>query len=319
MLHLPLHPITRSIASPNDHPLNRAALSTFILPVPMRLFTLVVALTWSLSAGAQDVDIPNGEPARTPGHDGRAAYMAYDDPVIALVGVVVMDGTGEAARRDQTVLIDRGWVTGVGPADSVRIPEGARVLHLPHRTVIPGLVGMHDLTHMPGMASRLWLASGVTTVQTAGSAEPEAEAALALAIESGEEVGPTIFSTPHYITGPDGNGPMTKPSSEGEARELVRRWSDGGATWFKLYRHVEPHIAAAVIDEAHAQGRKVTGHLRSLTFREAALMGHCFVAALGGVFYRTSGRCTFPQGESRIAAGERSRSIARPEYLSFLR
>ena len=97
--------------------------------------------------------------------------------------------------------------------------------------------------------------------------------ALARAIEAGEAVGSTIFPTAHYITGPGGNGPMPKPATTEEARELVRAWSEAGATWFKLYRHVEPHIAAAVIDEAHAQGRKVTGHLCSLTFREAALMG----------------------------------------------
>lgn len=280
----------------------------------MRLLALIVALLWVLSACAQDAETPTGEPARTPEPDGRTAYadqirgyLSYDDPTIALVGVSVIDGTGEAARRDQTVLIERGRITGVGPSDSVALPEGARILRLKDRTVIPGLVGMHDHTHMPGItfmgytASRLWLASGVTTVQTAGSAEPDAERALALAIEAGEAVGPTIYPTAHYITGPDGNGPMSKPATEEEARALVRAWSDDGATWFKLYRHVEPHIAAAVIDEAHVQGRKVTGHLCSLTFREAALMGidsieHGLIASSDFVEDKPQGECVSTRG-----------------------
>lgn len=258
--------------------------------------------------------IEPGEPAQTPEpargtaySDHVRGYLSYDDPMIALVGVNVIDGTGQAARRDQAVLIEGGRIIGVGPADSVAIPEGARVLDLPGRTVIPGLVGMHDHTHMPGItfmgytASRLWLASGVTTVQTAGSAEPDAEVALALAIETGEAVGPTLFPTAHYITGPGGNGPMSKPGTEEEARELVREWSESGATWFKLYRHVEPNISAAVIDEAHALGRKVTGHLCSLTFREAALLGidsieHGLISSSDFLEDKLSGECVSARG-----------------------
>ena len=234
--------------------------------------------------------------------DSVMQYVSYNAPAIALVGVDVIDGSGGAVLRNQTVVIEHGRIAGVGPADAAQVPSGAEVLRLKGHTVIPGLVGMHDHTHMPGLtfmgytASRLWLASGVTTVQTAGSAEPDAERALALAIEAGEEVGPTIFPTAHYITGPEGNGPMSKPGTEEAARALVRAWTRDGATWFKLYRHVEPHIAAAVIDEAHALGRKVTGHLCSLTFREAAQMGidsieHGLIAASDFVADKPPGAC----------------------------
>nr|WP_255783871.1 amidohydrolase family protein [Lysobacter chinensis] len=155
---------------------------------------------------------------------------------------------------------------------------------------------MPGITFIGGAASRLWLASGVTTVQTAGSAEPEAEAKLARAIDAGEAVGPTIFPTAQYLTGPDGNGPMSKPASAEQARELVREWAADGATWFKLYRHIQPDIAAAVIEEAHAQGRKVTGHLCSLTFREAALMGidsieHGLISAADFIEDKPEGEC----------------------------
>ena len=276
------------------------------------------------------VDGANGElPSVVPNKDGRipvsaevGRYVAYDDPVIALVDVDVIDGTAGDVRRNHTVVIDGDRIAAVGPANSVRIPDAARVLRLPGRTVIPGLVGMHDHTHMPGItfmgytASRLWLASGVTTVQTAGSAEPESETAMARAIATGERVGPTIFPTAPYITGPGGNGPMLKPATEEEARALVRAWSAAGATWFKLYRHIEPHIAAAVIDEAHARGRKVTGHLCSLTFGEAALLG------IDGIEHGLTAVADFlrdkPQGEcvsTRRAALDMDMSDARISEL----
>lgn len=157
------------------------------------------------------------------------AFIAYDEPSLALVGVDVLDGSGSALRRAQTLLLRDGRIESVGQVDAVSVPEGARVLHLPGHTVIPGLVGMHDHTHMPGVAflgetaARLWLASGVTTVQTAGSAEPQKELALADSIQHGRLAGPAVFPTAHYINGPGGNGPMTQPASEAEARELVRR------------------------------------------------------------------------------------------------
>lgn len=234
--------------------------------------------------------------------DAVRRYLAHDAPAIALVGVMVIDGTGGLPATNQTVLFERGVISGVGPVGSMAIPEEATVLHLEGHTVIPGLVGMHDHTHMPGItfmgytASRLWLASGVTTVQTAGSAEPEAELALAKAIEAGETVGPTIFPTAPYVTGPGGNGPMPKPATVEETRAFVRTWSQAGATWFKLYRHVEPDIAETVIEEAHALGRKVTGHLCSLTFRGAAQSGidrieHGLIASSDFVVDKPEGGC----------------------------
>lgn len=289
-----------------------------ILRVVVSVAVLALALAACRPAPEADEVVPPslvtfpGSVVRTPYADSVRAYLAYDDEVLALVGVTVIDGTGRAPEPERTVLVERGRIVSVGPVDAVRIPGNARVLRLPGRTVIPGLVGMHDHTHMPGVtfmgytAPRLWLASGVTTVQTAGSAEPEAELALARAVEAGEAVGPTLFPTAPYVTGSGGNGPMPKPATEEEARAFVRRWSDVGATWFKLYRHVEPHIAAAVIDEAHVQGRKVTGHLCSLTFREAALMGidsieHGLIAASDFVVDKPAGAWSRRGAQRRIS------------------
>src|SRR5277367_6611066 len=116
-----------------------------------------------------------------------AAFVKEDAAVIALTHVRVVDGTGAAPRTDQTLLVADGKIVGLGDAASIKIPDGARVLDLSGRTVIPGLVGMHDhmfypspgggLPLYPEHASsfpRLYLAGGVTSIRTTGSLEPYA-------------------------------------------------------------------------------------------------------------------------------------------------
>ena len=67
-------------------------------------------------------------------------------PVVALTHVRVVDGTGAAAKADQTVIIRGTKIEAVGPAASVKVPRGAKVVDGTGHSVIPGLVGMHDHT-----------------------------------------------------------------------------------------------------------------------------------------------------------------------------
>ena len=243
--------------------------------------------------------------------DPVSACLTVEADSVALIDVTVIDGSGTAPRREQTVLIDDGRIVATGPRDSVAVPADAKRLQLPGRTVIPGLVGMHDHSHLPGIpllrdsAPRLWLAAGVTTVQTAGAADPAGELALARDIDAGRVPGPRIVASAPYVTGPDGNGPMDKPATPAAARAFVREWSERGVGWFKLYRHVQPDIAAALIDEAHRQGRKVTGHLCSLSFGEAANLGidrieHGLISASDFVADREPGDCVSNRSSLRM-------------------
>src|SRR5262249_4422312 len=72
------------------------------------------------------------------------AFVKVDAPVIALTHVPVIDGSGAAAREDQTILLSHGKIQSVGDAASTKLPPDAQVLDLHGYTVIPGLVGMHD-------------------------------------------------------------------------------------------------------------------------------------------------------------------------------
>src|SRR5437868_3829380 len=84
-------------------------------------------------------------------------FVTVDSQIVALDHVRVIDGTGAPAASDQTLLIENGAIREIGKSGSISIPSGARTLDLSGRTVIPGLVGMHDHLFYPA-------ASGQTTV-----------------------------------------------------------------------------------------------------------------------------------------------------------
>jgi imidazolonepropionase-like amidohydrolase len=208
-------------------------------------------------------------------------FVSVSAPVVALTNVRVVDGTGAAPVEGRTVLIRDGRIAEVGATGRVRIPEGAEVMDLRGHTVIPGIVGMHNHTfyttasrssQLNVSAPRLYLASGVTTVRTTGSYQPYAELNLKRAIEAGQAVGPRMHVAGPYLTGPS-NSYMTAVSTADEARRVVAYWAEEGATWFKAYTRISREALRAAVDEAHRRGLKFTGHLCSISFREAVELG----------------------------------------------
>jgi imidazolonepropionase-like amidohydrolase len=209
-------------------------------------------------------------------------FVSVAEPVVALTGVTVIDGTGAAARTGQTIVIQGGRIASVGPDASANIPTGARSIALPGHTVIPGIVGMHD--HMfytaPGgrrvastlTSTRLYLGSGVTTIRTTGSAAPYQDINVRASVERGEAVGPRIHITAPYVTG-DGGGYMAEVHSPEQARRFVAYWGEEGATWIKAYTTIKGADLKAAIEEAHKRGMKVTGHICSVSFQEAVALG----------------------------------------------
>src|SRR5262249_34694015 len=121
---------------------------------------------------------------------------------------------------------------------------------------------------------RLYLAGGVTTIRTAGSLEPYADLAIKKLIDTGKQPGPKMFITGPYLEGAGSFGPqLHELSGPEEATQLVNYWIDTGATSFKAYMHITRAELGAAIKAAHARGIKVTGHLCSVGFTEAADLG----------------------------------------------
>jgi imidazolonepropionase-like amidohydrolase len=210
-------------------------------------------------------------------------YVAVDTTAVALTHVLLLDGTGAEPKPDQTIVLRGGRIASVGPAAEIRIPDGVRTMELSGHTVIPGLVGMHDhlfytaaggrAVQMSYTGPRLYLAAGVTTIRTAGSRSTYAEINLRENINRGLVPGPRIHLTAPYITGAAGGGSMDVVTSPAEARRFVAYWASEGATWIKAYTDISRAELGAAIKEAHRRGMKVTGHLCSVSFREAVALG----------------------------------------------
>ncbi|MDQ2920100.1 MAG: amidohydrolase family protein [Acidobacteriota bacterium] len=216
----------------------------------------------------------------------RQQFIRVEAPVIALAHVRVIDGTGGAPRDDQTIVISGGKIQSVEPSATAKVPANAQTLDLQGYTVLPGLVGMHDHMFFPmggsppmysNMGSsfpRLYLALGVTTIRTAGSVAPYTDLEIKRLIDSGRMIGPKMRVTAPNLEGPGSFTPvMHELTGPDDARRMVNFWADLGATSFKAYMNITRDELRAAVEEAHKRGLKVTGHLCSIGFREAAELG----------------------------------------------
>jgi enamidase len=259
-------------------------------------------------------------------------FVSVDAPVVALTRARVIDGTGAPARVGQTIVIERGVIRAVGDSAQVAIPAGARVLDLDGRSVLPGLVMVHEHMFYPSGGGsvyneqafsfpRLYLAGGVTTARTAGNMVGYADLELKKAIDAGRTVGPSLDVTAPYLNGPGlpiyQVHALTGPD---DAREMVTHWAQRGATSFKAYMQITRAQLQAAIAEAHRRKLKVTGHLCSVTFREAAALGidnleHGLVVASDFVQGKRTDECPAGGVTASIAAldvsGEPVQSLIR--------
>jgi len=225
---------------------------------------------------------------------GVRAFIKVDAPVVALTHARVIDGTGAAANEDQTVIIRGGNIASMGPSARTAVPDGATTIDLTGKSVMPGLVMVHEHLYYPtgpgvyGQLGesfvRLYLAGGVTTMRTAGNVNGVMDLKLKQLVDAGQQPGPSIDATAPYLNGPNTFLQMRDMTGADDARRQVAYWADMGATSFKAYMQITRDELRAAIDEAHTRGLKVTGHLCSVTYAEAADLGiddleHGFMAS----------------------------------------
>jgi imidazolonepropionase-like amidohydrolase len=156
--------------------------------------------------------------------------------------------------------------------------------------VIPGLVGMHEHLFYPtpqtppggvalygeaaDSAPRLYLAGGVTTARTAGSMETYTDLELKREIDAGLLPGPKLDVTGPYLEGKGSFAiQMHTLADAADAARTVDYWAVEGVTSFKAYNYLTADELKAAIDHAHAHGLKLTGHLCSIGFKQAAALG----------------------------------------------
>ena len=250
--------------------------------------------------------------------DPLRQYIKVDAPVVALTHARVIDGTGAAAKEDQTLVIRDGNIAEIGDAVKVKAPEGATAIDLTGKSVIPGLVMVHEHLYYPtgpgvygqlGVSFvRLYLAGGVTTMRTGGNTNGLMDINLKEQIEAGRQPGPAMDATAPYLNGPQNQLQMHALKDADDARKQVAYWAEMGATSFKAYMQISRDQLRAAVDEAHKRGLKITGHLCSVTYAEAADIGidnleHGFLASTDFVPDKQADACPGQQvGQRSIAA-----------------
>jgi imidazolonepropionase-like amidohydrolase len=246
---------------------------------PLRFAFLAAFLPLAFSLAAQQQPNP------------LAPYIKEDASVLVLDHVTLIDGTGAAPQQDMRIDIAGNKIIAVHPANrSIPYPPNAKVLDLTGKTVIPGIVGMHEHLFYPlperpdagnaiygemaDSAPRLYLAGGVTTARTAGSVEPYTDLELKKQVDAGLIPGPKLDVTGPYL---EGKGTfalqMHQLTDADDAGRTVDYWAAEGVTSFKAYNYITSDELKMAIRHAHFRGLKITGHLCSIGFKEAADMG----------------------------------------------
>jgi imidazolonepropionase-like amidohydrolase len=241
------------------------------------------------------------------GRDALAPYLRIDTSVVALTHARVIDGTGAAAKTDQTIVIRDGRIESIAPSGARTVPAGVQTIDLTGKSVMPGLVMVHEHLYYPNGGgwygnydesfTRLYLAGGVTSMRTAGNVNGYTDFAIKQQIDAGRKPGPWIDATAPYLQGPGGvAGQLYILKDANDARRMVNFWADAGATSFKAYMDITRDELRAAIEEVHKRGLKITGHLCSVTFREAADLGiddleHTFFVATDFVAGKQPDRC----------------------------
>jgi imidazolonepropionase-like amidohydrolase len=221
--------------------------------------------------------------------DETKKYIAYNDPITVFKDALLIDGLGNTAKPHQTVIIKDGKIEWIGEDENAVIPKNARVIDLEGKTLIPGLVMLHEHMYMPAPSlenryynvsqqpvsfPRLYLAAGATTIRTAGNVEPYSDISIKRDIDSGKFPGPSIELTAPYLEGNNSLFPqMNELKNPEDAIAFVNYWADQGFTSFKGYMMIDKATLKAAIDAVHNRNLKITAHLCAVTYKEAAEMG----------------------------------------------
>jgi len=212
------------------------------------------------------------------------SFILHKSSTIALKNARVIKGDGTPSLPGQTVILKEGKIAAIGDVDSIQIPEDAETIDLSGKSLLPGFIMFHEHLWYPAgrqynqqviSFTRLYLAGGVTTMRTAGSIEPYTDLNIRDAIAAGRIPGPKVRVTSPFFNGPGMDSFYQLKSLKGpdDARRMVAYWDEEGVDDFKVYALISREDMKAVIDEVHKRGKKVTGHIGAVTYREAADLG----------------------------------------------
>jgi imidazolonepropionase-like amidohydrolase len=187
-----------------------------------------------------------------------ATKLAHHSHRILFTHANIFDADSQKIISDQDVLIEGNRIASVGPNSQRRISD-AQIIDSTNKTLLPGLWDMH--AHVGDNDGLLNLAAGITTVRDLAN-DTDSLLARRQRIADGKEIGTRIVLAGII----DGPGPFQGPTkvlvaNEAEARAAVDNYKKLGYVQIKIYSSVKPELVPFIIDEAHKNGMRVSGHI----------------------------------------------------------
>ena len=187
------------------------------------------------------------------------------DTTLAFVDVTVIPMNRQQELPHQTVVVQGGRVSAMGPSDRVKVPPGSGRIDGRGKFLMPGLAEMH--AHIPSgeqpdsIIERtlfMYVARGITTIR--GMLGHPEHLELRTRAARGELLSPTI-----YTSGPSFNG-NSVPTPEAAAR-MVTEQKAAGYDFLKIH----PGIRSEVFDTLAATARRAGIHLAGHVPEEVGL------------------------------------------------
>jgi imidazolonepropionase-like amidohydrolase len=194
-----------------------------------------------------------------------------NEGTIAFVGATIIDGTDAEPLQDGVLVISDGRIRTVGPRSAVTIPDGAQLIDVAGKTIMPGLINAHghvgDTLGLSGgeyntgnllRQLSLYARYGVTTVNSLGGDEEQGFALRNAQFDTALDRA-RIFVAGSVVVG----------DSEAAIRAEVNRNADMGANFIKVRvddnlgasQKMPQNIFDALVDQAHIRRLPVAVHL----------------------------------------------------------
>jgi len=250
------------------------------------------------------------------------SFIKYKEPSFAITNVSVVDGTGSDPRNNMTVMVKNGMISFVGPSDKISIASGTFIIDGTGKTLIPGFVMLHEhmfytkpfedefnIVNMTNTFPRMYLAGGATTIRTGGCVSPYTDLNIKKLIKEKKMIGPKMDVTGPFIERENNFGiPQLPILPAGQSTgPMVDFWANLGCTSFKAYMNISRDDLKEILQHAHARGLKVTGHLCSISYREAAGLGiddleHGFMVSSDFINGKIQDQCDYRHVSSSLLA-----------------
>lgn len=215
---------------------------------------------------AGEEEPPRFEPPTTGVSLSREVTAERPQGVVALTGarIVTMAGEDGGVIDDGVIIVRDHRIAAIGPRGRTAIPDGAKVVDLAGKTIIPGLVDAHahgpqgedELVPQQNWSLLVNLALGTTTIHDPSTTASEVFAA-AERQRAGLLVGPRIFSTGEVVYGAKNPRNYAQIDSLEDALAHVRRLKAQGALSVKNYNQPRRDQRQQVVEASRREGMQV--------------------------------------------------------------